>query len=187
MRTPHHFVVNLYHQSDCNDDNLSLSHVVDGFAPGATDRGFTNPNVDAEYNWKAHPFIFDGCDASDLLWSPCARISVKKKYVPPAPHYQCGEYVAAGGIYGETHHIDMGQTSGTFLFHWDAIDIPDRIIVYHEHPNMPLFDNGCAGGQGDVTLSCAGTTSIITVVVNPTCDYTCMGHTEWNFTVHCPE
>jgi len=94
----------------------------------------------------------------------------------------CDANTHQGGDTPETHQVEMGQMSGTFTFSWEMYTIKDQMIVSYE--GTQLFDTGCVSGNGQQPLSFAGTTTKVTVVVNPNCEGTT--GTAWNFTVGCP-
>jgi hypothetical protein len=80
--------------------------------------------------------------------------------------------------------IALGQPSGTFDFQYETFTIRDRIELVYE--GEVIFDSTCIGTEGEVTvtLSYAGTSSVLTVRVFPDCDGDT--GTAWNYTVLCP-
>jgi hypothetical protein len=95
----------------------------------------------------------------------------------------CSTQQVAGNNTPETRIIEMGKSSGTFSFGYDTFTIPDEMIVTYE--GKVLFDTGCVGQSGAVTLSYAGVSTKISVQVKPNCQ----GDTStgWEFTVGCPK
>ena len=110
---------------------------------------------------------------------------VETQYAQPQPG-ECDDQQVAGGDTPETRVIEMGATSGTFVFEWEMFTLKDRAIVTYE--GNVLHDTGCVGGGGTVSLTYAGSSSAITVEVIPNCDPSQQGFgTLWNFTVNCPQ
>ncbi len=94
----------------------------------------------------------------------------------------CDSNTHQGGDTPETHQVEMGQTSGTFTFTWEMYTIKDQMIVSYN--GTQLYDTGCVSNGGSVPLNYSGTSTKITVVVNPNCEGTT--GTAWDFTVGCP-
>lgn len=98
------------------------------------------------------------------------------------PRGGCGTKTEAGGDAPETHMFDLGQTSGTFELIYDTYTQQDRITVTYE--GAVLFDSGCVGEAKTRTLNFSGSTSLITVEVDPNCAGG--SGTAWEFQVNCP-
>ncbi len=94
----------------------------------------------------------------------------------------CGTKTQNGGDEPETHTYNMGQTSGTFRFEWEAQNLKDRFKVYYQ--GSKKFDTGCISGNGSTYISYSGSSSQITVTVEPNC--TGGSGTWWEYTVYCP-
>ncbi|RIH66655.1 carboxypeptidase regulatory-like domain-containing protein [Mariniphaga sediminis] len=101
---------------------------------------------------------------------------------PVVHQSNCNDKQEAGGNAPEVHHINLGQSFGTFTFDYETYDIKDQILV--SQGGQIIFNTGCVGADGSVPLKLNGRSSTITVKVNPNCDGT--NGTSWNFTVHCP-
>jgi hypothetical protein len=95
---------------------------------------------------------------------------------------QCNSEQVAGFDTPESREIELGATSGSFLFSYDAQTIPDRFIVTYE--GAVLFDSQCVSGAADVPIDYSGRSTRITVRVEPNCAGD-MG-TSWTFVVGCP-
>jgi hypothetical protein len=95
----------------------------------------------------------------------------------------CDANTHQGGDTPETHQVEMGQASGSFTFSYDTYTVKDQIIV--SYAGTQLFDTGCVGEANNVPLTYSGTSTKITVTVNPNCEGTT--GTAWNFTVGCPQ
>jgi hypothetical protein len=100
---------------------------------------------------------------------------------------QCNDTQESGGDeVPPPFTIEMGQSSGTFLFTYETRTYPDRIIVSYE--GVEKFNTDCVGTQGtrSMEIDYSGSSTQITVEVEPNCDGTTTG-TYWEFTVYCPE
>ena len=105
---------------------------------------------------------------------------------PPYPykhHCDCNDKQESGANNVETFSIDMGQTSGSFLFDYNTKTKKDQIIITHDG-NL-IFDSGCVDERKSIRLKFNGYSTSIIVRVNPNCDGGV--RTKWNFIVHCPE
>lgn len=103
---------------------------------------------------------------------------------PPVVHQSnCNDQQEAGGDAPEVHNINLGTAFGTFNFSYNTISIKDQIII--TQGGQTIFNTGCVGESGSVTLNLNGFSNTISVRVNPNCDGNSSG-TAWNFTVHCP-
>lgn len=97
---------------------------------------------------------------------------------------QCDQLQTAGSDARETHIIELGKRSGTFLFAYQTYGIEDRMVIRYE--NRDLFDTGCVGTGSwrERNISYSGKSSTITVEVFPNCRGT--SGTLWEFVVNCP-
>jgi Zn-dependent metalloprotease len=180
------FLYHLYSDSYCQRliDHDEILGKTSG--PSTWSFGVLKPGL---YSCQVTPKIADGCfNPSDLPWSPCIPFNVLEPPPPePQPTGQCADVVKQGGINPETHVIEMGRTSGTFLFSFNTFDFDDRIQVMYE--DRQLFDSGCIGTHvsvDNIPLTFGGTWSVIKVIVDPNCNPANRGLTEWYFTVGCP-
>jgi hypothetical protein len=187
------FNLEIYYGDDCSGAPKASIEISGVASPGETIVAMDNVSI-GQYSWRVRPFCYQGCaPCSFQHWSPCRKLLVKKKYVAPQPTSECGETVKWGTVLNEVHHIDLHKSEGTFTFHYNALDIPDKFIVTYENEPYPLF-NECVGDYvgwpaADVvlTLPPGGTSTVITVAVWPNCDASYQGKTEWEFKVSCPE
>ncbi len=107
---------------------------------------------------------------------------------------QCEGLQTSGSDTSETHTIDLGEYSGTFLFEYQIYDIEEsesagyaglaQMIV--EYEGSVLFDSGCVntGDWQTQSISYSGESSEVTVRVIPNC-YETYG-AFWEFVVNCP-
>jgi hypothetical protein len=116
----------------------------------------------------------------------------------------CGVKTVSGQNMVDTRVFELGRSSARFIFVYNTLIVPDRIVVTYE--GRTLFDNVCtatiystdpwdntqwcpvnAGPSGDIfiELSYSGTSTQVTVTVTPNCAGT--ADTEWGYTVGCPE
>ena len=95
---------------------------------------------------------------------------------------QCSATQNAGADTPDMRTIELGKTSGTFVFAYETFSQQDQIIVRYN--GATLFDTGCVGANGSKSLPYAGTSSQITVQVIPNCKGG--SGTAWNYTVSCP-
>jgi hypothetical protein len=98
----------------------------------------------------------------------------------------CNQQNIAGGDTPETRTIELGRSSGTFLFTYNTQNLEDRLVVIYE--GRPLFDTGCVGTGTERTQSItySGTATQVQVQVTPNCRVPGTG-TFWSFTVSCPQ
>jgi hypothetical protein len=106
---------------------------------------------------------------------------------------KCNGLVESGGLAGETHYIDLGNTAGYFIFEYDTFEAKDAFIILYN--GDLLYKSGCVGTKGKrykriyhkVPLYNSGIYghTIIKVQVSPNCAGDSQS-TEWKFTVHCP-
>jgi hypothetical protein len=96
----------------------------------------------------------------------------------------CSVTQVPGGDTPESRNVNLGKTSGTFVFTYDTRFQEDRMVVLYQ--GGVLFDTGCVGTGGDrsVPLTYSGSNAFVTVQVTPNC----AGGTGtiWEFTVNCP-
>ena len=97
---------------------------------------------------------------------------------------KCDELQTSGSDAPETHVIELGKRSGTFLLEYQTYSVEDRITV--EYEGQLLFDSGCVGTDywRSQRISYSGKTSKITLNVIPNCSGTY--GTYWEFVVYCP-
>src|SRR4051812_12180491 len=91
----------------------------------------------------------------------------------------CNSLTTAGGTgVTETVH-QLGVSSGTFDFSYDAFSIPDQFEVIYE--GNTLLDTGSVSGAATVPITYSGTSTEVTVrVTGPD------PSTAWEYTVACP-
>ena len=95
----------------------------------------------------------------------------------------CSATQNAGGDTPDTRTIELGKTSGTFVFTYDTYSIKDQILV--KYLGSTLFDTGCVGASGSKSITYAGSSTQISVQVNPNCETGTTG-TAWQYSVSCP-
>jgi hypothetical protein len=98
----------------------------------------------------------------------------------------CNQQNIAGGDAPETRTIELGRSSGTFMFTYNTQNLEDRMVVLYE--GRTLFDTGCVGTGTNRTQSItySGTATQVQVQVTPNCRTGGTG-TFWSFTVSCPQ
>ena len=96
----------------------------------------------------------------------------------------CDSQFVAGGDVPETNEVELGQSSGMVDFSYDTDFIQDRIIVSYQ--GVTLFDTGCVGAAGTMPITYNGTSTSITVEVQPNCAGPGATGTSWDFSVSCP-
>ena len=98
---------------------------------------------------------------------------------PPSPSPQpCNATTISGGAGTTTTVHQLGVTSGTFQFSYQAFSVPDRFEVIYM--GNTLLDTGSISGGAVHNLTFSGSSSIVTVIV------TGPGGTAWNYLVSCP-
>ena len=91
---------------------------------------------------------------------------------------QCNNATQSGGEGVTTTVHELGATSGTFEFDWDAQNIPDQFEVIYE--GNVIFDTGSVSGTGTQQIPYSGSSSQVTVRV------TGPSGTAWSYVVNCP-
>lgn len=119
--------------------------------------------------------------------------------VTPPPPQPCNTTISSGGPAGETRTIALGRTSGTFTVSFETRWYPDRIIVTYEgleilrspcfktwtiHPVTQVVTADIGPQLFDVSY--AGSSTQITVTVEPNCDAGFNNTTWWQYKVSCP-
>jgi hypothetical protein len=79
----------------------------------------------------------------------------------------------------DTVYVEMGQSSGTFLFEYNPFNKIDIFNVYYE--NTLLFRSPEATGYNSTMISYSGASTQLTVTVEPNSDI----YTEWAYEAHC--
>ena len=96
---------------------------------------------------------------------------------------QCNVTYGSGANDPEQYTINVHQTFGSLTFSYQNFTAKDRIQVHYG--GSIIFDTGCTGGSQSTTFNLNGFSSTFRVVVNPLCDPS-ESHTQWNFTLGCP-
>jgi len=94
----------------------------------------------------------------------------------------CNAEQVAGADTPESRRIDLGKSSGSFVFDWNTYTQQDQILIWYE--GNVIFDSGCIGSYGSPSVSFGGTSTEIRVDVIPNCAGG--SGTAWDFTVNCP-
>ena len=125
---------------------------------------------------------FDSCGNGQDVIETCSSSQVCQNAmcVTATP---CSTTQRAGSDAPESHTINLGRNSGSFSFSWNTYTIPDRIIV--RYGGATLYDTGCVGTSGQRSISFSGSSSAVTVSVQPNCSMSASG-TQWEFTAGCP-
>jgi hypothetical protein len=100
---------------------------------------------------------------------------------PTGPTQGCNQQTNSGGA-GVTNTVhELGRTSGTFRFQYEAFGIPDQFEIFYQGTRIYTTGGAVSGnnGAGDL-VTYGGTSTQITVRV------TGPSGTAWNYTVFCP-
>ena len=81
----------------------------------------------------------------------------------------CNQQQVAGGDAPDSRNVELGITSGTFNFSYDTFSIEDRIVIKCQSGGLTLYDTGCIGADGTVSVPFSCPTTIINVSVTPNC------------------
>jgi len=95
----------------------------------------------------------------------------------------CSTANASGNDAPQSISVDLGKTSGTFVFSWQMQTIKDRMVVTTS-TLAPLFDTGCVSKGGSVSIPFTDSSGKIRVNVQPNCAGG--SGTAWSFEVRCP-
>jgi hypothetical protein len=98
---------------------------------------------------------------------------------PPSGTRPCNTSTVAGGNGVTTTVHDLGRTSGTFTFSYDALAQPDRFEIVYQ--GTTILDTGFVSHTASHTLTYSGTSTVITVIVTGSG----VG-TLWSYLVSCP-
>jgi hypothetical protein len=94
------------------------------------------------------------------------------------PVQSCNVQTVSGGAGTTTTTHQLGQTSGSFRFSYQAFSVPDRFQVIYE--GNTLLDTGSVSGGSTKLVAFSGAATTVTVIV------TGPPGTSWNYTVNCP-
>lgn len=97
--------------------------------------------------------------------------------VGPGPQ-PCNTATVSGGVGVTTTVHQLGATSGTFVFDYEAFSVPDRFEVIYMGDT--LLDTGSVSGGANPSLSYNGSSTLVTVIV------TGPAGTAWNYVINCP-
>lgn len=103
----------------------------------------------------------------------------------PSCQLGCDSSFVAGGDAPEQHDVELGVAWGSFDFSYDTASQEDRIIVRYQ--GLEMFDTGCVGASGVVTLSYSGVDTFVSVETIPNCADPGASGTVWDFNVGCPQ
>ena len=117
-----------------------------------------------------------GAYAAPVVVAAAVPVGVAAATPPPLG---CSATTTSGGAGVTTNVHELGRTSGTFVFNWDAFAIPDKFDVSYQ--GTLLFSTGFVSLTGTKTLSYSGTSTKVTVVVTGSAPATA-----WNYVVNCP-
>ena len=92
----------------------------------------------------------------------------------------CGTTTSSGGEGVTVNEHNMGVTSGTFQFGWDAFSVPDRFEVLYE--GAVLFDTTLISGAGTTSITFDGASTTISVRVTGEIG----SGTAWDYSLDCP-
>jgi hypothetical protein len=95
------------------------------------------------------------------------------------PPLGCSTMTTSGGAGVTTNIHELGRKSGTFIFSWDALSIPDKFDIFYQ--GVLLFSTGFVSFTGTHTLTYAGSSTQVTVVVTGSAP-----GTAWTYIVNCP-
>lgn len=117
-----------------------------------------------------------GAYAAPVVVTAAVPVGVAAATPPPLG---CNATTISGGAGVTTNVHEMGRTSGSFVFSWDAFSIPDKFDVSYQ--GTLLFSTGFVSFTGTHTITYSGTSTKITVVVTGSDAFTA-----WNYVVNCP-
>lgn len=92
----------------------------------------------------------------------------------------CNAATQSGGVGVTTTNHELGRTSGTFVFTWEAYSIPDKFEVFYQGATL-FTTGGFVSGPGSRSISYSGSATFVTVVVTGS-----SSGTDWDYTVSCP-
>ena len=141
------------------------------------------PDIDWNGILTATMGILNAANGNNSTGSSLGTSTGTTQTQQPVVHQSnCNAQQEAGGDAPEIHNINLGQAFGAFVFEYDTYDIKDQIII--TQGGRTILNTGCVGEDSSVTLNLNGSSSTISVRVNPNCDGT--SGTSWKFKVHCP-
>jgi hypothetical protein len=94
------------------------------------------------------------------------------------PAQACSTQTRSGGAGTTTTQHQLGRTSGTFRYEYQAYSVPDRFQIVYQ--GTTLLDTGSVSNAGAVNVAFSGTSTVVTVtVIGPS-------GTSWDYIVNCP-
>lgn len=95
------------------------------------------------------------------------------------PGMPCNQQTVSGTSAIVTNTHQLGRTSGTFSFQWDAQQLPDQFEVFYQ--GQRLFNSGSVTGAGSTLIPYSGSSSAVTVTVTAMSE-----RVLWTYIVGCP-
>jgi len=123
-----------------------------------------------------------GAYAAPVVLAAAVPVGVAAATPPPTPtppSLGCSTVTTSGGAGVTTNVHELGRTSGTFVFSWDAFSIPDKFDVSYQ--GTLLFSTGFVSFTGSKSITYSGTSTKVTVVVTGSA-----AGTAWTYMVNCP-
>ena len=96
------------------------------------------------------------------------------------PTQPCNASTRSGGAGVTTTVHELGRASGTFLFTYDALTVPDQFEVKYQGATI-FTTGGFVSGPGSKSITYSGSETKVTVVVTGS-----RSGTVWNYVVNCP-
>jgi hypothetical protein len=124
------------------------------------------------------------CPTPPIVEPPRPPVVPPPPVEPPRPPVQvaCNTTQKQGGDRPEILDVAVGATRGNVSFHYDVMNIKDRIVV--SYAGRVLHDTGCISGKNVVPLWLDGAATSVRVQVHPNCAG--QKGTSWNFRLVCP-
>jgi len=96
------------------------------------------------------------------------------------PAQPCNVGTVSGGAGVTTTVHELGRASGTFVFSYDALSIPDQFEIRYQGATI-YTTGGFVSGTGSKSINYSGSDTKITVTVTGS-----SSATVWSYVVNCP-
>ena len=146
------------------------------------------PNSEAKWNPQKNVYECYCKPGYDWNATRTACVTGNRENPPVDPQQQkpgvCNTTYKSGANVPEQYTLTLNQSTGSVDFAYNTYSVKDRIHIYQG--STKIFDSGCVGTSGRITLTLNGTTNIIRIVVDPQCEPNETQNTQWDFNFGCP-
>jgi len=163
-------------QGDIVDQPIGQAGLMNALADAEQEgrtSGIDPSGQEEQRNQKQQDPIQDLKDNPQIFPSPSPGIN--------GPLVPCSVPQVSGGAGTTVNNFELGATSGTFTFSFDAFNEADRFQITYE--GRTILDTGFVSNTGTRSVSYSGSSTVVTVIVTGAPSSTT---TVWNYTLSCP-